>query len=52
MITIKKILLFGFLLQPVCVATAVRGDTNKARQALEKKEIDAVFSIARLPVRL
>ncbi len=30
--------------------TAVRGDTEKARQALEKKEIDAVFSIARLPV--
>ena len=30
--------------------TAVRGDTDKARQALEKKEIDAVFSIARLPV--
>lgn len=29
---------------------AVRGDTEKARQALEKKEIDAVFSIARLPV--
>jgi TRAP transporter TAXI family solute receptor len=29
---------------------AVRGDTDKARQALEKKEIDAVFSIARLPV--
>jgi TRAP transporter TAXI family solute receptor len=29
---------------------AARGDTNKARQALEKKEIDAVFSIARLPV--
>src|SRR5258705_13183354 len=30
--------------------TAVRGDTDKAREALEKKEIDAVFSIARLPV--
>jgi TRAP transporter TAXI family solute receptor len=30
--------------------TAVRGDTDKARDALEKKEIDAVFSIARLPV--
>ncbi|MSP38593.1 MAG: TAXI family TRAP transporter solute-binding subunit [Deltaproteobacteria bacterium] len=30
--------------------TATRGDTDKARQALEKKEIDAVFSIARLPV--
>jgi len=30
--------------------TAVRGDTDKARGALEKKEIDAVFSIARLPV--
>jgi hypothetical protein len=30
--------------------TAVRGDTDKARHALEKKEIDAVFSIARLPV--
>ena len=30
--------------------TAVRGDTDKARAALEKKEIDAVFSIARLPV--
>ena len=30
--------------------TAARGDTDKARQALEKKEIDAVFSIARLPV--
>ena len=29
---------------------ATRGDTEKARQALEKKEIDAVFSIARLPV--
>jgi uncharacterized protein len=29
---------------------AVRGDTDKARAALEKKEIDAVFSIARLPV--
>ncbi|MGH9821362.1 MAG: TAXI family TRAP transporter solute-binding subunit [Pyrinomonadaceae bacterium] len=29
---------------------ATRGDTDKARQALEKKEIDAVFSIARLPV--
>jgi uncharacterized protein len=29
---------------------ATRGDTNKARQALEKKEIDAIFSIARLPV--
>jgi TRAP transporter TAXI family solute receptor len=30
--------------------TAVRGDTDKAREALGKKEIDAVFSIARLPV--
>jgi uncharacterized protein len=30
--------------------SAVRGDTDKARQALEKKEIDAIFSIARLPV--
>jgi len=30
--------------------TAARGDTDKARQALEKKEIDAVFTIARLPV--
>ena len=30
--------------------TAVRGDTDKAREALERKEIDAVFSIARLPV--
>lgn len=30
--------------------TAARGDTDKARQALEKKETDAVFSIARLPV--
>lgn len=30
--------------------TATRGDTDKARQALEKREIDAVFSIARLPV--
>jgi uncharacterized protein len=30
--------------------TTVRGDTDKARGALEKKEIDAVFSIARLPV--
>jgi TRAP transporter TAXI family solute receptor len=30
--------------------TATRGDTDKAREALEKKEIDAVFSIARLPV--
>jgi TRAP transporter TAXI family solute receptor len=30
--------------------TATRGDTDKARQALEKKEIDAVFTIARLPV--
>src|SRR4029078_5441535 len=30
--------------------TAVRGDTGKARAALDKKEIDAVFSIARLPV--
>ena len=30
--------------------TAARGDTDNARQALEKKEIDAVFSIARLPV--
>jgi TRAP transporter TAXI family solute receptor len=30
--------------------TAVRGDTDKARAALERKEIDAVFSIARLPV--
>jgi TRAP transporter TAXI family solute receptor len=30
--------------------TATRGDTDKARQALEKMEIDAVFSIARLPV--
>jgi TRAP transporter TAXI family solute receptor len=29
---------------------ATRGDTEKARQALERKEIDAVFSIARLPV--
>jgi uncharacterized protein len=29
---------------------AARGDTEKARQALDKKEIDAVFSIARLPV--
>jgi len=29
---------------------AVRGDTDKARQALERKEIDAVFSIARLPI--
>jgi TRAP transporter TAXI family solute receptor len=29
---------------------AVRGDTEKARQALERKEIDAVFSIARLPI--
>jgi uncharacterized protein len=29
---------------------ATRGDTDKAREALEKKEIDAVFSIARLPV--
>ena len=29
---------------------ATRGDTEKARQALEKREIDAVFSIARLPV--
>jgi uncharacterized protein len=29
---------------------ATRGDTDKARQALEKREIDAVFSIARLPV--
>ena len=30
--------------------TAVRGDTDKARAALERKEIDAIFSIARLPV--
>ena len=30
--------------------TAVRGDTDKAHAALERKEIDAVFSIARLPV--
>jgi hypothetical protein len=30
--------------------TAVRGDTDKARAALEKKEIDAIFSVARLPV--
>jgi uncharacterized protein len=30
--------------------TAVRDDTDKARAALERKEIDAVFSIARLPV--
>src|SRR5258708_19573416 len=30
--------------------TAVRGDTDKAREALGKKEIDSVFSIARLPV--
>lgn len=29
---------------------ATRGDTDKARQALERGEIDAVFSIARLPV--
>ena len=29
---------------------AQRGDTDKARNALEKKEIDAVFTIARLPV--
>jgi uncharacterized protein len=29
---------------------AQRGDTDKARVALEKKEIDAVFTIARLPV--
>lgn len=29
---------------------ATRGDTDKAREALEKKEIDAVFSVARLPV--
>ena len=29
---------------------ATRGDTEKARQALDRKEIDAVFSIARLPV--
>src|SRR5688572_17466840 len=29
---------------------ATRGDTEKARQALDKKQIDAVFSIARLPV--
>ena len=30
--------------------SAIRGDTEKARQALERREIDAVFSIARLPV--
>jgi len=29
---------------------ATRGDTDKARGALERKEIDAIFSIARLPV--
>ena len=29
---------------------AERGDTDKARAALARKEIDAVFSIARLPV--
>jgi TRAP transporter TAXI family solute receptor len=29
---------------------AKRGDTDKAREALDKKEIDAVFTIARLPV--
>jgi uncharacterized protein len=29
---------------------AQRGDTEKARGALERKEIDAVFTIARLPV--
>src|SRR5262249_50010097 len=29
---------------------ATRGDTDKAREALERKEIDAIFSIARLPV--
>ena len=29
---------------------ATRGDTDKARGALDRKEIDAIFSIARLPV--
>ena len=29
---------------------AQRGDTDKARSALQRKEIDAVFTIARLPV--
>src|SRR5262249_50895574 len=29
---------------------ATRGDTDKAREALERKEIDAIFGIARLPV--
>ena len=30
--------------------TPTRGDTDKAREALERREIDAIFSIARLPV--
>src|SRR5204863_4390861 len=29
---------------------AQRGDTEKARAALDRKEIDAIFTVARLPV--